>query len=277
MLPALLLGVAALGASPPPPPPRALFRCQPGPGAQGGPPPPPPNATSCVALGCRWDGQHCALRSPFARLLFADEFEGRAVNGSSWAVWDYRANMSPGRVRTNAAADMVYAADAVSVGGGALTITSARHAAPLRVAPNASAHYTTGRLQTQSRRSWGPYGQFEARARVPRARGTNNAVWLMPQSFGSGASTYTEFDIAEILGRDSNISHGTYHWGAPAGPLHHRSGGEYIDKAGLSEGFHMCDHCPRSNLCSLAHPAGHCRVATASSGRRAPSFGTSMT
>ena len=126
------------------------------------------------------------------------------------------------------------------LGGGALTITSARHAAPLRVAPNASAHYTTGRLQTQSRRSWGPYGQFEARARVPRARGTNNAVWLMPQSFGSGASTYTEFDIAEILGRDSATAHGTYHWGASAGPLHHRSGGEYIDKAGLSEGFHMC-------------------------------------
>jgi beta-glucanase (GH16 family) len=139
----------------------------------------------------------------------------------------------------------VYAADAVTVSGGVLTIRSLYHPTPLPVimpggAKALNAHYTTGRLQTQSRRSWGPWGQFEATARLPRAHGTNNAVWMMPQSH---AKTYTEFDIMECLGRNTTVGHGTYHYGAPSGPLHHRSGGEFIDgdgdgKEGLSGAFH---------------------------------------
>jgi hypothetical protein len=85
---------------------RRTFLCIPGPGAEGGPPPPPPNATCCVG-GCAWNGSDCIMRSPFKQLLFEDDFEGSSVNSSSWGVWDYRTTMDPGRVRTNAAHDMV--------------------------------------------------------------------------------------------------------------------------------------------------------------------------
>jgi beta-glucanase (GH16 family) len=129
----------------------------------------------------------------------------------------------------------VYASSAVSLHGGELTIQSSWHPKALRVLGNDSVHYTTGRLQTQNKHSWGPFGQFEATVRVSAAHGTNNAVWLMPQS---AAKSYTEFDIMECLGRNTSVGHGTYHYGAPSGPLHHRSGGEFIDAAGLSGDFH---------------------------------------
>ena len=129
----------------------------------------------------------------------------------------------------------VYTSDAVTVSNGTLTIRSDFHPSPLPVASTPGVHYTTGRLQTQSRKSWGPFGQFEATARLPRARGTNNAVWLMPQSH---PKTYTEFDIMELLGRNASIGHGTYHYGAPSGPLHHKSGGEFVDEKGLDDAFH---------------------------------------
>ena len=129
----------------------------------------------------------------------------------------------------------VYASEAVSVGGGQLTIQTDWHPEAVRVLGNSSAHYTTGRLQTQGRKSWGPYGQFEATARMPGAYGLNNAVWLMPES---AVKSYTEFDIMELLGRNASVGHGTYHYGAPSGPLHHRSGGEFVYKRGLNDGFH---------------------------------------
>lgn len=65
-----------------------------------------PAAKSCMG-GCAWNGTNCVLRSPFSRLLFQEKFAGESVDNRSWGVWDYATNMDLGRVRTNAAHDMV--------------------------------------------------------------------------------------------------------------------------------------------------------------------------
>ena len=164
-----------------------------------------------------------------------------AVDNSSWGVWDFdhSSSMPPNRARANALEDMAYSAGAVSVAAGMLKITAAHHPTPLRVG-NLTAHYSTGRLQTEQRQSWGPFGRFEARARVPAARGENAAVWLMPEG---AVSSYTEFDIVESLGKNSSVAYGTYHYGeAPGvGASSHllSSGAAFVSELPLSAGFHV--------------------------------------
>eukprot|EP01043_Picozoa_sp_COSAG02_P036817 COSAG02_NODE_2724_length_8156_cov_146.818791_6_plen_338_part_00 len=250
------------------------FRCVPFARRPGDDPPPQPNATNCM-VGCSWNGTDCALQTEFTQLLWEDEFHGGAcllhppplrsmpsaqhdarvskllgvafaavVSNSSWGVWDYAnpSTMPPNRARANALKDMAYSAGAVSVAGGLLKITAQHHAAPLRVG-NLSAHYSTGRLQTEHRQSWGPFGRFEARAKVPAAHGENAAVWLMPESAVSG---YTEFDIVESLGKNSSVAYGTYHYGeaSTASFGAHRShllssGAAFVSEIPLSAGFHV--------------------------------------
>jgi licheninase len=71
--------------------------------------------------------------------------------------------------------------------------------------------YTSARLT--SRAGW-TYGRIEARARLPRGRGTWPAIWLLPVrgSYGTGGwPDNGEVDIMEHVGFDPGVIHASVH------------------------------------------------------------------
>jgi len=71
--------------------------------------------------------------------------------------------------------------------------------------------YTSARLN--SRQAW-KYARVEARARLPRGRGTWPAVWMLPSAgtYGKGGwPDNGEIDIIEHVGFDPGVIHGTVH------------------------------------------------------------------
>jgi len=71
--------------------------------------------------------------------------------------------------------------------------------------------YTSARLN--SRAGW-TYGRIEARAKLPRGRGTWPAIWMLPVrgSYGTlGWPDNGEVDIMEHVGFDPNVIHASIH------------------------------------------------------------------
>jgi beta-glucanase (GH16 family) len=71
--------------------------------------------------------------------------------------------------------------------------------------------YSSGRINT--RRKFGfTYGRIEARARVPKGRGTWPAIWMMPvePTYGAWPSS-GEIDIMEHVGYEPNVVHASAH------------------------------------------------------------------
>jgi len=72
-------------------------------------------------------------------------------------------------------------------------------------------HYTSARLV--SRAEW-QYGMFEIRAKVPPARGTWSAIWMMPGGWSYKTGNWPdvgEFDIMEHVGHDAGLIHASAH------------------------------------------------------------------
>ena len=74
--------------------------------------------------------------------------------------------------------------------------------------------YTSARLN--SRPGW-TCGRIEARAKLPRGRGTWPAIWMLPVAGGYGKGGWPdngEIDIMEHVGFDPGVIHGTIHTAA---------------------------------------------------------------
>ena len=130
--------------------------------------------------------------------MWADEFDGAALDPSNWA-----ADVGPpGDSRTR---DAAAAADAVAVGGGALTIRT-------DAAWNGSAWTgaTSGAVQTRGRRSWAGRSRVCVAAALPggggagRGRGVWPAHWLMPDD-DSCWPCHGEIDIMEMIDGDGEL------------------------------------------------------------------------
>lgn len=114
---------------------------------------------------------------------WSDEFDGTSLDLTSW---NHRA--------TGPRHDGVLTPDAVSVGGGMLTI---------KTYTEAGKHYS-GMISTHQRGSEGfeeTYGYFEARVRFNSSPGQWSAFWLHSRTFGSPlgdpATAGVEMDVAE--------------------------------------------------------------------------------
>jgi beta-glucanase (GH16 family) len=200
-------------------------------------PPPPPGPHHCLS-GCAWNGSVCALSSPFTELLWEDDFD--TLNASAWQIRDYAAWMcAPG-------ATSCITSDAVTVSDGSLRLRSAFHAAAVHPhqSPNVSVHYTTGAVDSAGRRSFGPFGRFEARAKVAKGHGLNSALWLMPEVEGKVCPwpRCGEIDIMECLGKNTSIGYGDYHWAAAGAPVPRAAarafGCDFPASAPLSDDYH---------------------------------------
>ena len=156
---------------------------------------------------------------PAYKLIWEDNFEADRLNMDDWN-YEYH---EPGWVN-NELQEYVDSEENIYLKDGELVIQALKHEDE-----NGNITYTSGRVNTQNKHDF-KYGRFEARAKVPSGKGFLPAFWMMPTNenlYGQWPKC-GEIDIMEVLGDNTDETHGTLHFGEP----HTQSQGSYV----LSEG-----------------------------------------
>jgi beta-glucanase (GH16 family) len=158
-------------------------------------------------------------------LVWNDEFDGTKLDTSKWGYW-----------LTGARRDATNTPTAVSVGGGAVTISTYT---------SGGTHYT-GMISTSN--TYLPaYGYIEARINYDSSPGMWSAFWLqsptMGNPIGDAQTAGTEIDVCEhraVDGGNADISNrivGNIHWDGYGAS--HRSVGYDSGNLGLASGYHI--------------------------------------
>jgi beta-glucanase (GH16 family) len=161
-----------------------------------------------VSLGAANAGNDASLVAPKTPPSFADEFAGRAVDTSVWR-FDISRNAA-GWYNNEKQYYSNNRAENARIEDGALVIEARREPlAKARFPDWGGQAYSSARLV--SRKALGE-GFYEIRAKLPCARGTGPAIWMLPDS-GTWPDQ-GEIDIMEMVGWNPNVVHGTLHTGA---------------------------------------------------------------
>lgn len=144
-------------------------------------------------------------RPDSARLVWHDEFNGRRLDLAKWRYdtaynkkgWfngelQYYSAGSPRNIR---------------VRNGRL-ILEARRETPSRMPDWGGQHYTSGKLVSKGK-GW-TYGFYEVRAKLPCARGTWPAIWMLPTQMKKWPDD-GEIDIMEQVGAEPNLIYASLH------------------------------------------------------------------
>ena len=169
-----------------------------------------------------------ANASPSWELVWADDFDGAALDASKWnrQLGDGTAEGIPGWGNNEL---QTYRAANVSVADGHLVIAARREDADGR-------RYTSGRINTAGKFA-ARYGRFEASIRMPAGRGLWGAFWMLPEHrrYGSWPAS-GEIDIMEVYSRQPPFAQGVAHYGM-AWPLNVYAEGRLGD-FDPADGFH---------------------------------------
>lgn len=132
------------------------------------------------------------------RLVWADEFDGTAVDTTRWKVL----NDSTYGAGNDELACIMDRPENVKVQDGLLTITALREASPRLCEKKATLNYTSGHLHTLGKFS-ATFGRFEVRAKVPLTPGISKGLWpaFWMRPFDSGVG---EIDVMEQIGTGEN-------------------------------------------------------------------------
>jgi len=148
-------------------------------------------------------------RSSHAKLVWSDEFNGTALDTGKWH-YDTAFNKQGWFNKEQ----QYYSAgrpDNFRLGGGVLTI-EARHEKldPAKYPDWGGQNYTSGRIYSQGA-GW-TYGFYEIRAKLPCARGTWPAIWMLPTNMVKWPDD-GEIDIMEQVGAEPNLIYASLHTG----------------------------------------------------------------
>ena len=145
-----------------------------------------------------------------ANLMFSDEFDGAALNTSTWHTCSWWAT-STCSIETNNELEL-YTKNNVSVANGTLKLQARKENA---VAWNGKTYnYTSGMVSTGGRQGEKApgftfkYGYAEARVKVPAGQGLWPAFWTLPANY----DWPPEIDVMEIIGDEPNVTHMHYHY-----------------------------------------------------------------
>jgi beta-glucanase (GH16 family) len=94
--------------------------------------------------------------------------------------------------------------------------------------------YTSASLKTQGLGAW-QYGRIEARCKLPAARGSWPALWMMPAGEGLPWPAAGEIDIMEHVGHRPGQIHGTVHYGRES----HRQKGRFLQVPDFADAYHV--------------------------------------
>jgi beta-glucanase (GH16 family) len=144
-------------------------------------------------------------RPPNARMVWQDEFDGKRLNLDKWSFdtarnkqgWHNRELQYYSRGRWQN----------IRVAKGLLTI-EARHESLRTAADWGGQHYTSAKLVSKGA-GW-TYGFYEIRAKLPCARGTWPAIWMLPTDLKKWPDD-GEIDIMEQVGAEPNLIYASLH------------------------------------------------------------------
>ena len=161
-----------------------------------------------------------ALRAQVGALLWSDEFNADGLPDST--KWSYEKGfVRGGEFQYYTAGRSVNAV----VAGGKLRITCRKEPFPnAAFVPGDSAwnrsrdtaSYTSASIHTFKKMGF-LYGRIEARAKLPRGRGTWPAIWLLGENIGAGWPECGEIDIMEAFGAEPKAIYATLHYAGPDG------------------------------------------------------------
>lgn len=171
----------------------------------------------CFTLLPAWlPAQEKTLAQQGWKLVWHDEFNGKKLDPKKWNVL-LREHSKHNELQ-------YYVPDEAYLEKGCLRLRS-------RVRDFGPMHYTSGRVDTSGK--FAPtYGRFEIRAKLPGGKGLWPAHWLYPQNrnwpmeyvmaeavangkermIPEARPWYSEIDIMEYLGHETNIVYGTLHY-----------------------------------------------------------------
>ena len=144
-------------------------------------------------------------RPPRARLVWRDEFDGTSLDPNKWEY-----DTSRNKLGWHNGEKQYYSAGRNSrVANGLLTI-EARHERldPKRFPDWGGQEYTSARLLSKGL-GW-KYGFYEIRAKLPCARGTWPAIWMLPVDMRAWPDD-GEIDIMEQVGSEPNLIYASLH------------------------------------------------------------------
>lgn len=149
-----------------------------------------------------------AMPARTAHLLWADEFGGTSLDRSKWSF-----DTSRNKAGWYNKELQYYAADRrenLRIEDGRLVIELRRDPDQIRKLPDwGRQKYSSAKIQTKDKVAFAT-GFVEVSAKLPCARGTWPAIWMMPQ----GTAPWPkggEIDILEQVGSQPNVAHATLH------------------------------------------------------------------
>jgi beta-glucanase (GH16 family) len=145
-------------------------------------------------------------RPPNARMVWQDEFTGRALDLSKW-----RYDVSRNKLGWFNGEKQYYSAGRpqnIRVGKGVLTIEARHETLDPKAYPDwGGQHYTSAKIVTKQ--AW-TYGFYEVRAKLPCAPGTWPAIWMLRQNMQKWPDD-GEIDIMEQVGAEPNLIYSSLH------------------------------------------------------------------
>ncbi len=162
----------------------------------------------------------------FSRLVWSDEFNGSAISTANWGF-----DLGNSGFGNNELQNYTSRPENARVQNGMLIIEARRENL-------GGSAYTSARLKTQGKQSFGINTWVEARINAPEGQGIWPAFWMLGNSISTvGWPSCGEIDIMEIQGQNPFRNFGTIHW-ADAGGQHVSFGGIYNSSTSLTAGFH---------------------------------------
>ena len=162
----------------------------------------------------------------FSRLVWSDEFNGTSISTANWGF-----DLGNGGFGNNELQNYTSRPENARVQNGMLIIETRRENL-------GGSAYTSARLKTQGKQSFGINTWVEARINAPEGQGIWPAFWMLGNSISTvGWPSCGEIDIMEIQGQNPFRNFGTIHW-ADAGGQHVSFGGIFNSSTSLTAGFH---------------------------------------
>ncbi|MEM8523838.1 MAG: family 16 glycosylhydrolase [Bacteroidota bacterium] len=161
-------------------------------------------------------------------LVWADEFEGEAVNEEDWTFEIGNGNNGWGNNELEYYTDRP---ENVRIENGQLIIEA-------REESFGGFPYTSTRMKTQDKRIF-QFGRIDIRAKLPKGQGIWPALWMLGNDISSVSwPACGEIDIVELVGHEPKTIHGTAHWGSNFSN-HKFKGASYSIGEDFSDRFHV--------------------------------------
>ena len=162
----------------------------------------------------------------FSRLVWSDEFNGTSINTANWGY-----DLGNGGFGNNELENYTSRPENARIENGMLIIEARRESL-------GGSAYTSARLKTQGKQSFGINTWVEARINAPEGQGIWPAFWMLGNSISTvGWPSCGEIDIMEMQGQNPFQNFGTIHW-ADANGQHASFGGTFHSSTSLAAGFH---------------------------------------